>query len=245
MCTGSSGNSVRRFGGIFALFFLVVFFPIPQAIAEVRRYETRHYILRTDVDADLATDLSRRLDAMYDEYAQRLAKFAPAKSEKKRDVYVFANQADYIGLTGNPHSAGEFNASRQLLAATLVKQDRDWLRRTLQHEAFHQFAFYAVGPKLPLWLNEGLAVVFQEGIFTGNGFKIGQVPPWRARLLQADISGGKIVDFREFLTMGNEKWTQNMSEDSTSLSQYNQAWAMAHFLVFATVKYFFLMTSIF
>ena len=34
--------------------------------------------------------------------------------------------------------------------------------------------------------------------------------------------------------MGNEKWTQNMSEDSTSLSQYNQAWAMAHFLVFAT-----------
>src|SRR5205823_13303196 len=107
-------------------------------------------------------------------------------------------------------------------------------RRTLQHEAFHQFAFYAIGRNMPVWLNEGVAEVYQEGIFPGKGFTLGQAPPWRVQLIQADISTGKLIDFRQFLQLGHKQWAINMSDDAESESQYNQAWVMAHFLIFAT-----------
>jgi hypothetical protein len=212
---------------------MIGFFAAYPATAEMRRLQTEHYIMHTDVESELADDLGRRMDRMFDEYADRLDEFASAKTAKRREVYIFANRADYIALTKNAHSAGGFSEAAQVLAATLIRNDRDYLRRTLQHEAFHQFAHYTIGPNMPVWLNEGLACVFQEGIFTGTQFTIGQAPPWRVRLLQADIASGRLVDFKEFLRLDNEAWARNMSDESRSHSQYTQAWAMAHFLVFA------------
>ena len=69
-----------------AISVLVALLAASSALAELRRYETSHYILRTDVENDLADDLSRRLDLMYDEYADRLGEFLPAASEKKLEL---------------------------------------------------------------------------------------------------------------------------------------------------------------
>src|SRR5947207_3590553 len=138
-----------------AILFLIGLLVASRAAAELRRYATTHYIMRTDVESELADDLCRRMDLMYDEYADRLGEFLPAASEKKLEVRVFANRADYIRFGGNPNSDGVFSESKKMLAATLGGEHRDELRRTLQHEAFHQFAYSAIGPKLPLWLNEG------------------------------------------------------------------------------------------
>src|SRR5208282_5455503 len=99
-----------------------------------------------------------------------------------------------VGLT-LAGTGGSFSASRHLLAAFLDGQGRDALRRTLQHEAFHQFASVAIGKNLPTWINEGLAQVFEEGIWTGDGFILGQVPPRRLRQLRKDMDGGTLVDF--------------------------------------------------
>jgi hypothetical protein len=127
---------------------------------------------------------------------------------------------------------------RDALAAVLEGQGRDALRRTLQHEAFHQFAYTAIGPKLPIWLNEGLAQVFEEGIFNGQQFSLGQVPPRRLRQLQADLSPAdpsacKLFDFQAFLKLSDDDWHRNMGDSLKSATEYNQAWAMTHFLVFA------------
>src|SRR5262245_14273210 len=167
---------LRAFAVAFVLFAFTA-----TASADMRRYETEHYFLNTDVDRELANDLVRRMDAMFEEYARRLVEFAPPQSESKLTVYVYSNRADYVKFTKSANSSGVFIPSRKILAATLEGQGRDGLRRTLQHEAFHQFAFSAIGPEIPLWLNEGLACVFEEGIYNGNQFALGQVPPWRLR----------------------------------------------------------------
>jgi hypothetical protein len=235
--------AVRRpeFHSIF-LFSLSAFFAAELAFAatafaqdQLRRFETRHYILHTDVDADFASDLQRRLDLMYEEYARRLADFVPANQSKKFEVYVFSSRADYDRLTNNnaPNSAGVFIRGKNILAAFLEHQTRDNVRKTLQHEAFHQFADTAIGENLPTWLNEGLAQVFEEAIFTGNQFSLGQLSPQRLRRLRDVIESDRIIPFAKFLAMSNREWHENMLDKKLGDTEYTQAWAMTHFLVFA------------
>ncbi|HXE53290.1 MAG TPA: DUF1570 domain-containing protein [Tepidisphaeraceae bacterium] len=201
---------------------------------ELRELNTRHYHIHTDLDDALARDLGTRMDAMYDEYAQRLSIFKPKAHTAPLEVYLFRRESEYTRFT-NGHmrnSGGVFLAGYNLLAAFLEGQGRDQLRRTLQHEAFHQFAHNVISPRLPVWLNEGLAQFFEEGLWNGDGFKLGEVPPRRIRQLQADIKADRLIEFRKLLTMTSEQWSRRLvasREDGNT--QYNQSWAMVHFLV--------------
>jgi hypothetical protein len=202
---------------------------------ELRILEVRHYRIHTDLDRAFAEDLGRRMDAMFEDYSRRLADFNPDR-RSKFEVYLFASRQDYLNFTNNkvPNTGGVFMPSRNTLAAFLEGQGRDTLRRTLQHEAFHQFAHSAIHPDLPPWLNEGLASVFEEGIFMGRTFSLGQVPPRRMRQLQADIEARRLVSFRKFMDYSLEEWSVALTEEGMrGAAQYNQAWAMCHFLIYA------------
>ena len=204
---------------------------------DMRLLKTAHYRIHTDIDQALAEDLGRRLDSMYEEYSRRLADFSTDNSGQMLEVYLFRKHDDYNTFTRNraTNTGGVFLPQQKMLAAYYEGQGRDALRRTLQHEAFHQFAHAAINPNLPPWLNEGLAVLFEEGIWVGNGFQLGEVPPRRVRQLRADLGGKRLTDFHEFMAMNNDRWTEALiREPGLGAAQYNQAWAMVHFLVFAT-----------
>jgi hypothetical protein len=206
------------------------------APAGLRVLETRHYRIHTDVAPEFAEELAARMDAMHGEYSRRLSDFTLPAGMPKFEIYIFNRQADYMRFTGNrfPNTGGVFMPGRNLLAAFLEGQGRDALRRTLQHEAFHQFAHVAIRPDMPIWLNEGLAQLFEEGLWTGAGFQIGQVPPRRVRQLQNDIQGRRLVDFPKLLAMSHQQWGENLTADADQGAiHYNQVWAMVHFLVFA------------
>jgi hypothetical protein len=182
--------------------------------------------------------MARRMDLMYDVYARRLVQFSPPSGDgvKPFQVNLYAKRADYMKLTSNrfPNTGGVFMPARNLLAAFLETQGRDGLRRTLQHEAFHQFAFTAISPNLPVWLNEGLAQFFEEGIVIDNIVTVGQVPPRRIRQLQADMKAKRLVPFDKFLALSDAQWEQALADKTRASSQYNQSWAMVHFLISAT-----------
>lgn len=204
--------------------------------AELRVMDTRYYRVHTDLERPLAEELGRRMDAMYDDYSRRLADFNPS-AEQKFEVYLFKRRDDYLKFTKNkvPNTGGVFMPARNTLAAFLEGQGRDALRRTLQHEAFHQFAFSAIHPDLPPWLNEGLATVFEEGIFLGRSFTLGQVPPRRVRQLKADMEARRLIPFTKMMGYSLDDWSAALSgEGHRGATQYNQAWAMCHFLIFAS-----------
>jgi hypothetical protein len=208
---------------------------ISSARADLRVLQTQHYTIHTDLDAQLAEDLAHRMEAMYAEYSQRLAEFNPPRDAARFEVYLFNRRSDYARYTRDPspNTGGLFMPGRNLLAAFLEGQGRDSLRRTLQHEAFHQFAYTAIGPNLPVWLNEGIAQVFEEGLWSGQGFMIGQVPPRRIRQLQQDMSSRRLIPFRSFLSLDDSDWIKGLADANTAAAQYDQAWAMTHFLIFA------------
>lgn len=210
----------------------------PAAAADLRTLDTRHYRIRTDLDAELAADLSARMDAMYEEYARRLAAFMPADraAVPRLDVLLFRHQADYLKATGErlQNTGGVYIPRRNLLAAFLEGQGRDGVRRTLQHEAFHQFAYTTIGPNLPVWLNEGMAQLFEEAVWDGAGFWLGNVPPRRVRQLKSDLAKRNLIGFDKLLSMTQEQWAGNLGADGDlGATQYNQCWAMVHFLTFA------------
>jgi hypothetical protein len=209
-----------------------------QAQPVLRVMETPRYRIHTDLDRRFAEELGRRMDAMYDDYSRRLQDFTPAADTAgKFEVYLFKQRRHYLEFTKNkvPNTGGVFMPARNTLAAFLEGQGRDALRRTLQHEAFHQFAHSLIHPDLPPWVNEGLATVFEEGIFLGRTFTLGQVPPRRVRQLQADIANNRLVPFRDIMAMTLDDWALALNDKHATrgATQYNQAWAMCHFLIFA------------
>jgi hypothetical protein len=204
------------------------------AAGPLREIKTRHYRIHTDLDRALADDLARRMDGMYDEYSRRLSTFTTGREIPALEVYLFRRQEDYLKFTGEKmrNTGGVFMSGRNLLAAFLEGQGRDALRRTLQHEAFHQFAHTVISPELPVWLNEGMAQVFEEGIWTGSDFWPEQAPPRRIRQLQDDMKHRRLIDFRVLTSMTNEQWSENLHKDhGTGATQYNQSWAMVYFLI--------------
>jgi hypothetical protein len=216
-----------------ALAFIFLF--LAQIVsAELRPLTTNHYRIQTDVESSLADDLARRMDGMYDEYSRRLVDFSPQEGNRLFDVYIFQHRGQYLNFTNNraPNTGGVFMANKAL-AAFLEGQGRDQLRRTLQHEAFHQFAFSAIGPKLPVWLNEGLAQIFEEGIYDGRNFRIGEIPPRRVRQLQDDIAKRRLFEFRSFMGLSDKQWADNLVDRDRGAVEYNQAWAMAYYLIYA------------
>ncbi len=204
------------------------------ASAQTQTYDTKHYRIQSDLDPIVVRDYGRRLDAMYDEYARRLADFE-SPPEQKFAVHLFAKKSDYSKFTGNrvPNSAGIFIPAQRALAGFEEGQGRSGLRQTLQHEAFHQFAWEVISPNLPIWLDEGLAQIFEEGVWTGNQFILGQVPPRRIADLHDDIRNGRFTSFRNFLSMSREQFQSRMKDPKVGRAQYNQAWAMTQFLIFA------------
>jgi hypothetical protein len=76
-----------------------------------------------------------------------------------------------------------------------------------------------------------MAQLFEEGIWTGRKFLLGQIPPRRIRQLKADVRGGKLVPFEQFLAVTPKRWSDNLRASAESgATYYNEAWAIAYFL---------------
>ena len=201
--------------------------------SSLRLIHTRHYDIHTDMDESLVSDLATRLDAMFDQYTKTFADFKPPANAPPLPVYLFATHDKYMAFTGFTavNTGGLFHAGwKSFLAAYEQGQGHDSLRRTLQHEAFHQFAYSTISRQLPPWMNEGMAQTFEESIWTGKDFLSDQIPPRRIRQLQVDVTQKRLVDFDKLLAMSARDWTTTLHTDvSKATTYYNQSWAMGYF----------------
>ena len=196
--------------------------------AELRTYETRYYVIHTDLGRDGAREADLRLTRMAEEYRRRTSDFS-GEIRKKFPFYLFRREADYHAAGGTPNTAGEYNPNQQTLM-TFAGDDGPNLATwyTVQHEGFHQFADQVIGQQLPIWANEGLAEYFGEALFTGDGFVAGVVPPWRLKRVQATIEAGKFAPLREVVSLSHKQWNARIST-----TNYDQVWSLVHFLVHA------------
>jgi len=201
---------------------------LPQTM---KRYDTPYYIMMTDLGEDAAREAAIRMTRMAEEYYNRTRGFS-GRIDRKLPFFLFSRMEDYILAGGVPGSAGVFMGDRingfRLMAVTNVDTEASETWHTVQHEGFHQFAHAMIGPNLPIWVNEGLAEYFGEGIFTGDGFVTGVIPPWRLKRLKAGMEAQRFIPVRTMMLITHEQWNQQLN-----LANYDQAWAMVHFLAHA------------
>jgi hypothetical protein len=196
---------------------------------KIKTYNTAHYQMHTDVGDDVAREAYLRMDRMFDEYANRTSGFARLPSVRF-PFYLVGDQINYYGSGGLQGSAGSFivhnNQPKLLALADDETLKSGYLWHILQHEGFHQFAFYGISPWLPVWINEGTAEFFGEARFTGDGFVSGMIPDERRQRVADMIRGEKFTPFSTFIAVDSDSWNASMSSVN-----YDQAWSMVQFLV--------------
>jgi hypothetical protein len=189
----------------------------------LRQYDSPYYAIHSDLDGAVVREASARLTAMAEEYRRRTQGFG-GTIRAKLPFYLYRSRADYYRAGGLKGSAGFYNG-KVLVAAAMSRKTAD-LWRVLQHEGFHQFAHRVIGGSMPIWLNEGLAEYFSEGLWTGDGFVTGVVPPQRLRRVRAMVRTKRLLPFADMVKIDREAWTADVR-----VRNYDQAWSMVHFLV--------------
>jgi hypothetical protein len=191
----------------------------------MKRYQTPYYVIYSDLDINTVREAAVRLTAVAREYHERTRGFA-GTIRNRLPFYLFGNPRDYHAAGGTPGSAGQYNGKSLMAVVKNTHTDRLW--GVIQHEGFHQFAHRVIRGELPIWVNEGLAEYFGGGIWTGDGFVTGLIPPERLKRIQVHIKNDRILPFLNMLTMSHQKWTSSLAGRN-----YDQAWSVVHFLVHA------------
>jgi hypothetical protein len=227
-----TGEKMIHRNRVFGLGMLAVLLAAPApAQLELTTHQTRYYVLHTNVEPDRVREISRRLTFMAEEYHQRTRGFAGTVRERL-PVYVVRTPQGFTALTGMPSTAGMFTGDRLIVLAGEQISPRTW--HIVQHEGFHQFAHAAIGRGLPIWANEGLAEYFGEGIYTGDDFYTGFIPPERLARIRKGIQEGELRSLRRMMRLAHETWNAEIGlKNRQAGHNYDQAWSMIHFLAHA------------
>jgi hypothetical protein len=197
--------------------------------------ETPHYRVRTDLGADVGQTVASQQEALYAELFRRMGSINKPKTIQRFEVLVFSSQERYLQEMGDAAkgSRGIFMSARDVLACWGSANQLDFILSTLRHEGTHQFVAYFIGDKCPIWLNEGLAAFYEQGEFNEGGLQVGQVVPGRLSAIRRAMETGQFVPVGRMLKLTNQEWLGVVHAGSATASlQYDEAWAMVHFLAF-------------
>jgi hypothetical protein len=193
--------------------------------AQLKEHSTRYYVIHTDLDEDVVREATLRITKMAEEYARRTKAFS-GKITSRLPFYLFRHAEDYHAAGGLPGSVGVFTGKKLMAVAGEQVTERTW--KTIQHEGFHQFVRAVITGDIPVWVNEGMAVYFEEAVFTGDGMVSGLIPQDRLERVRRQIKEGDFKSLPEMMQLGRRSWNLQMSGQN-----YDQAWSMVHFLAHA------------
>ncbi len=190
--------------------------PVPPAVqAKFKKYDSRYYVVFSDLDAQTTQTAILRVTAVAEEYWGRMKGFG-GKITSKYAFYFVGDPAAYAAVGGQ--AAGVAYADRLVVDASQAHESDRWF--VTQHEMFHQFALNVIGDKVPVWANEGMADYFGEAAWTGDGLVAGTGTHDRRQYWLS--KAGSLPPFRQLLLKKPNDWRQQ--------DQYVQAWAMVYYL---------------
>ncbi len=208
--------------------------PIRQAGGE-HIVQTPHYIVRTELGADVAQMVASQQEALYVELVRRMGDVRKPPPDQRFSVLVLPDRRRYERELAPEAegSRGIFIPAKDVLACWGGAEEPDLILETLRHEGTHQLVWHCIGPQCPMWLNEGLAVFYEHAQFRKGGLEVGQVPPGRVASLRLAIQEGRLLPLARMRSMTNKEWVAAVNSKAAQAAlQYDEAWAMVHFLAY-------------
>lgn len=207
---------------------------------ELTRFETRNYIIQTDMPSNDLKPFAKHMDAVFNEYKRRFVSsgIGRDRGRGKESLFLFGKRKAYVSYMHSlgiqaENSGGMFFArnGQAGLATWVYNKPRRETIQTLQHEGFHQFAYRFIGPELPLWVNEGLAVYYEQAHLIKGKFKLGIAEPHRIAHIQKGIDQKQHFPINEIIGITSDQWFANMGDPIKGSMQYTQSWSICHFLI--------------
>jgi len=197
-----------------------------------------HYEIWTNASASVGREYAKHMDLVYSQYTRRFQSFR-IRNAGRMPLYLFRTRQQFLdflskmGMDGSASSGVFFVMQDKKGLATWVEgKSAASTLSTLQHEGFHQFAYSYIGTNLPVWVNEGLAEYFGDGILVRNQLVVGLATDRRVETVKAAIHDGSIIDFNELFEMRGRKWHLNMlAGGDKGRLQYDQSWSIVSFLI--------------
>jgi hypothetical protein len=213
-----------------------------QSEAALQPYNTRFYLLRTNLEPAEAKVFARHMDRVFKEYKGRFEGTGLRRQrEQPMNLYIFRTREGFKRFMDGhgidaANSGGMFvvQPSLQGLATFVEGRSRGRVFSVLQHEGFHQFAWEYIGQNLPIWVNEGMAQYFEDGILVEGRFVFKQASAERISSIQGTIERQQYAPFEQMLQLSPEQWIEILqSNPSRAALLYDQAWSMVFFLITA------------
>jgi hypothetical protein len=196
--------------------------------------ETPHYVVRTDMGAEVGQLIASHQEVLFAELYRRMAGTRTGLVAMQRaGILVVGSKAKYLALEGPDAKGlqGQYSPAKNQISGWGSKDELDDLLETFRHEGTHQFVAQFIGPKCPVWLNEGLAEYFKNAQFSGGELTVGQAPLFIVNDLKRALAANRLLPVQQMLSMSADTWnktTHNQTPDA--YSQYQEAWVMVHFL---------------
>jgi hypothetical protein len=196
---------------------------------------SQYYTIYTDVTGDDVKEAVIRMTKMAEEYNERTRKLFKGRIGSRLPFYLYAKSDDYYKAGGMKGSAGVFNGECLMAMVMPTKDGRvgpaTW--HVVQHEGFHQFVKSVIGGEIPIWVNEGLAEYFGEGMFTGDGMVTGLIPASRLERVKARFGANGFPSIKQMMALSHAEWNAAFEDHNKAGANYDMAWTMVHFLAHA------------
>lgn len=205
---------------------------------ELTVYRSKHYRIHSNLSRAEVVPFGRHVDAMFEQYDKRFRSLVSSPIEPM-PVYLFRTEQQYDRFLQEhdidaTHSGGMFFVTHRLegLATWVEGPSRRKTFEVLQHEGFHQFAWHAFGPKLPVWLNEGLAQYFESAVIRDGKLTLGLTSRARIEKVRQAIKADEALPLSELMTITGDEWARALRKNpGHSGLLYAQSWSLTYFLI--------------
>lgn len=234
----------------FLLLLLLCLLPVPtvantdsplrfEPTPELTAYRSKHYRIITNLSQRETVPFGRHMDALFEQYDKRFDSIGD-KTIQRMPLYLFQTEQQYNRFLQEhdidaSHSGGMFFVTHTIqgLATWVDQRSKRKTFEVLQHEGFHQFAWHAIGPELPVWLNEGLAQYFEHAVLDDEGrMSLGLTSQPRIERVKAALSQDNALPIDTLTRISTKQWANvlRLRPDKANLL-YAQSWSLAYFLI--------------
>lgn len=201
---------------------------------EVTRFAAEHAKIRAqhrDLQADLK-QLQAQLPANLRSVAAQLRRQGYGDSDTKSVLLAEKRKAGER-IKQKEAEIKRVERENEKLCDRIVGQ----LLTRLYHEAFHaylaNYVYPRAGHQVPLWLDEGLAMIFEEALPESGALRLGAPHRGALKRLQRDLAGPSPLSVEEVLTAGPQEFLATHSAAAEQSNRYYwYAWGLAYYLTF-------------
>lgn len=197
--------------------------------ADAPVYESKYYKIRSNVKPEYAKRYGKMMDQYFRRFVRVFKDFLPSGRYAKSELWIHSSRDEF--MAENPQlgpTVGGFYqpASKRVVCYHGLFGEQGTTRDVLAHEGTHQFQDLVLRGKFwnaPIWILEGLAVLFESAYFDGEEVRIGLVPRERLYALKRGLAAGNLISLRTLLRTPQQSFTGY---------HYAHAWGLIYMVLY-------------